>query len=328
MQRVALVGAGGMGATHAASYGKIQNAKLVAVMDIRPDAAADLAAHYNAKSFSDAQKMFDEVEFDIIDICTPTPWHIDYVKIGAAAGKHVCCEKPFGRTLEQCREAIEACEKAGVTLFIAHVLRWFPEFKKAKELIDFGAIGSPAVVRTTRGGGFPHGWNNWFANFEWSGGAVLDLVIHDFDWLLWTFGPAERVFAKGLYNSGIPEKDYALITIRFRSGVIAHVEATFATPGGFKVSLEVAGDKGVINFDNTDAAPLVIGKWQTESSGPGVPVPSSPMSVSPYYLELQHFVDCIEEGRKPAVTPQEAMDAVALALAAIESIKTGAPVRL
>ena len=110
MQRVALVGAGGMGATHAASYGKIQNAKLVAVMDIRPDAAADLAAHYNAKSFSDAQKMFDEVEFDIIDICTPTPWHIDYVKIGAAAGKHVCCEKPFGRTLEQCREAIEACE--------------------------------------------------------------------------------------------------------------------------------------------------------------------------------------------------------------------------
>jgi predicted dehydrogenase len=179
-----------------------------------------------------------------------------------------------------------------------------------------------------RGGGFPHAWNNWFANYEWSGGAILDLSIHDLDWLLWTFGPAERVFAKGLMFSGLEEKDYALVTIRFKSGVIAHVEGSWATPGGFDVSLEVAGDKGLINFDSDAATPLVMGRWAVEAETQGVPVPSSPMAVSPYYLELQHFIDCIEQGRKPDVTPQEAMDAVALALAAIESVRTGLPVRL
>jgi predicted dehydrogenase len=142
------------------------------------------------------------------------------------------------------------------------------------------------------------------------------------------FGPAERVFAKGLYFSGIPDKDYALITIRFKSGVIAHVEGSWATPGGFRVMLEIAGDKGLISFDNQEAVPLVIGKFASEAAAGGVPVPSSPTHVSPYYLELQHFIDCIEEGRKPDVKPEEAMAAVALCNAAIESIRTGKPVEL
>lgn len=333
MQRVALIGAGGMGRVHAESYEQMQNARLVAVMDIRQDAAANLAARYDARAFSDAEQLFNEVEFDVVDVCTPTPWHLDYIKMAAQAKKHVSTEKPFCRTLEQCREAIDVCENAGVTLFVAHVVRWFPEFKKAKMLVDSGAVGSPAVVRTTRGGlinpGFKGAWNNWVTNFEWSGGVILDLIIHDFGWLLWTFGPAERVFAKGLAYSGIEDKDYALVTIRFKSGVIAHVEGSWATPGGFKVLLEIAGDKGLINFDNSAASSLVTAKWAAEGAASGSAIiPSSPTGTSPYYLELQHFIDCIEEGRKPDVSPQEAMNAVMLSLAALESVKTGLPVRL
>jgi len=333
MQRVALIGAGGMGRKHAGCYAQMKNTKLVAVMDIRRDAASNLAACYDARAFSDAERMFNEVEFDVVDVCTPTPWHIDYIKMAAQAKKHVTSEKPFCRTLEQCREAIEVCENAGVTLFVAHVLRWFPEFRKAKMLVDSGAVGSPAVVRTTRGGlitpGLKGAWNEWFTNFEWSGGVILDLIIHDFDWLLWTFGPAERVFAKGLAYSGIDGIDYALVTIRFKSGVIAHVEGSWATPGGFKVLLEIAGDKGLISYDNSTTSSLVTVKWATEGSSPGgAIVPSSPTGISPYYLELQHFIDCIEEGKKPDASPQEAMNAVALSLAALESVKTGLPVRL
>jgi len=327
MRRVAIVGAGGMGTAHADCYSGMQNAKVVAVMDIRPDAAAALAAQHDARVFSSAEEMMTGVDFDVLDICTPTPWHLDYIKMGAAAGKHICCEKPFARTLDECREAIKTCDKARVTIFVAHVLRWFPEFRRAKELIDAGAVGSPAIVRTTRAGGFPHAWNDWFANVEWSGGVVLDMIIHDFDWLLWTFGPAERVFARGLAYSGLEDKDYALVTIRFKNGVIGHVEGSWATPGGFRVCFEVAGDKGLINFDSFDAAPMVLSRWAGEAGAQGVAVPSSPTAVSPYFLELQHFIDCLEAGHKPDVTPQEAMAAVALSLAALESIRTGAPVR-
>jgi predicted dehydrogenase len=328
MQRVALIGAGGMGGVHAGAYSKMKNAGLVAVMDIRPEAASAMAEKYGAQAFTDAEAMFREVEFDVVDVCTPTPWHVDYIKMAAAAGKHVSSEKPFGRTLEQCREAAEACENAGVTLFVAHVVRWFPEFRKAAELVRSGAVGSPAVVRTSRGGGFPYAWNNWFANYDWSGGVTLDLSIHDYDWLLWTFGPAERVYAKGLTFSGLKEKDYALVTIRFKSGVIAHVEGSWATPDAFRVSFEIAGDDGLIDFSSENSTPMMMSRWAAEDSAQGVAVPSSPTLESPYYLELQHFIDCVESGRKPDVTPAEATAAVAVALGAMESMKTGKPVRL
>jgi len=330
MQKIALIGAGGMGANHADCYAQIEDAGLVAVMDIRPDAAASLAARHNARAYLDAEEMLREEDIDAVDVCTPTPWHIDYIKMAAAAGKHVVTEKPFCRTLEQCAEAIEACERAGVTLFVAQVLRWFPEFGRAHELVKSGAVGSPAVVRTTRGGGFPRAWNNWFGNFEWSGGVILDLIIHDFDWLLWTFGPAERVFAMGMAFEGVPETDYALVTIRFAGGVIGHVEGSWATPGPFRVAFEVAGDQGLISYSNAEAASLTISRKPTEGGqqGPAVPVPSSPSAASPYYKELQHFIDCLETDRTPEVTPQEAAAAVALSLAALESVRTGAPVRL
>lgn len=329
MQRVALVGAGGMGRTHGVCYEKISNAKLVAVMDIRPEAAAAVAEPHGAQVFTDAEQMFSEVEFDVIDICTPTPLHLPYIKMGAAAGKHVSSEKPFGRTVDQCKEAIEVCEKAGVQLFVAHVVRWFPEFKRAHDLIKSGAAGTPSMIRTSRGGGFPgHSWNNWFSDYEWSGGVLLDLSIHDIDWLLWTFGPAEQVYAKGLTFSGVKEKDYALVTIRFKSGAIAHVEGSWATPDAFRVSFEIAGDEGLIEWSNQKTAAMSMATWKPEDEGKGLTVPSSPTAVSPYVQELSHFIECIETGQKPSVKPEEATAAVALCLAANESMKTGKPVKL
>jgi predicted dehydrogenase len=304
------------------------NAEPVGVMDIRREAAEELAKSVGAKAFTDFDEMLAAVKPDVVDVCVPTPWHKDYVLKAARAGKHIVTEKPMSSSLDDCREMIEATSKAGVTFMPAHVLRFFPEFTAMKAQIDAGAVGNPAVVRTTRGGGFPTGWNDWYANFKLSGGVLLDLIIHDFDWLRWTFGNAERVFAKGLIDRGLKRLDYALVTIRFKSGVIAHVEGTWANPAGFDVKCEVAGDKGMLDYHNKKATPLMIARTKTEEQKPGMAIPESPTAQNPYFMELQHFIDCVETGAKPSITPEDGMRAVEIALAATESIRTGKPVKV
>ena len=326
MQRVAIVGAGHMAKVHGAAYANMLNANPVAIMDVRKDAAQELASHLDASAFSDFDEMLNTANPDVIDVCVPTPWHKEYVLKAARAGKHIVCEKPMARTLDECREMIDAAEKAGITFMIAHVLRFFPEFAAGKAQVDAGAVGKPAVVRTTRGGGFPMGSNDWYGDFEQSGGVILDLIIHDFDWLRWMFGDAERVYAKGLVDKGLDHMDYALVTIRFKNGVIAHVEGTWANPTGFTVKYEIAGDKGMIDFHNKEAVPLVVGRKESEEKKAGVAIPESPTAQNPYFLELQHFIDCVENGTKPCITPEDGMRAVEISLAALESIRTGKPV--
>ena len=326
MQRVGIVGAGGMGNTHAGAYGEMPSAQVVAVADIRPEAAHSLAEQHNAKAFTNVYDMLAGAELDVVDVCTPTPWHAECIIAAAKARKHVSTEKPLARTMDQCREAIKACEDAGVTLFVAQVLRAFPEFVQMRDMVRSGSVGRPAMIRTSRGGVHPRAWQDWFANYEWSGGVALDTLVHDFDWILWTFGPAERVFAKGLVHSGHKVLDYALVTIRLASGAIVHAEGTWAMPSGFSYKVEVAGDKGLIRFDSTESVPLVIRRKAGEGPAVGVPVPESPLAYSPFYLELKHFIDCVEAGKRPDIAPQEAMAATEIGLAAIESIKTGKPV--
>jgi predicted dehydrogenase len=229
---------------------------------------------------------------------------------------------------------IQACDAAGVPLFVAHVLRFFPEFATAKTQVDSGAVGQVAAVRTRRGGPCPRGTDNWFAKPGMSGGCILDLIIHDFDWLRWTFGEVERVFAKGLAASHPEveevERDYALVTLRFASGVMAHVEGTWADPGGFKVAFEIAGDQGLLeyNFNQPAGAPFVSALAEADAGRAAVPVPESPTAVNPYQAELAHFLDSLERGVPAMVTGKDGLEAVRIGEAAIESARTGQVVTL
>lgn len=328
MQRIAVIGAGTMGRVHSEAYSRIPNAELVAVCDSDVEAAKKLAGKYGAAAYADVGRLFEDGGFDIVDICTPTNTHLDYIKLAAQAGKHICCEKPLARTTGQAMEAMRVCEEADVTLFPAQVLRWFPEFRKLHDLIKSGAIGDPVEVRTSRCSAYPRGTDDWFADMKRSGGVVLDMIIHDFDWLRWCFGKVRRVYARGLYEAGIPHTDYALVTLRFEGGVIAHVEGNWAKAGGFETSVEVAGTKGLLSFASKESAPITIELKSKEEGKIGVTVPESPTRESPYYLELKHFVNCIEENRKPDVTAEDGMEAVRTGEAALRSISTGQPVAL
>ncbi len=336
MFRVAIVGCGGMGSTHARCYGRIAGAEVVGVMDQDPEAAARLAAAANARAYTDAHQMMQDLTPDIVDVCVPTPWHAEYVCAAAdRKPRGIVVEKPMGRTLDDCERMIEACRRNDVPLFPAQVLRFFPEFAEARRQVLAGSVGDVACVRTRRGGPFPRAWQNWYGKPAWSGGVVMDLIIHDFDWLRWTFGDVQRVYARALaaqQAAANPDvevtKDYALVTLRFASGVIGHVEGTWADPSGFKVSFEIAGNAGLLEyaFNQPASPPFVAALEGDDATRAAVPVPESPTASNPYELELAHFLGCLERGAPPDVTPEDGMEAVRIALAVNESAAAGRPV--
>jgi UDP-N-acetylglucosamine 3-dehydrogenase len=111
---------------------------------------------------------------------------------------------------------------------------------------------------------------------------------------------------------------------------MAHVEGTWADPGGFKVGLEVAGDKGLLeyNFNQPAGAPLAVALDAPDGQRAGVAIPESPTAVNPYQAELAHFLECLDTGKKPLISPTDGLEAVRIAEAAIESARTGMPVTL
>jgi UDP-N-acetylglucosamine 3-dehydrogenase len=325
-----------MGRWHAARLRQLEQdnperVDLVGVFDISAEAAAKTASEYNIPAFQDFDHFLDAV--DVVDVCTPTPHHKQPVLAAAGAGKDIICEKPLARHFSDAEEIVKVCEAAGVRLFVAHVVRFFGQFAQAKATLESGALGRPGVIRTVRGGGPPSPASRpWFADFDQSGGVVMDVSIHDLDFARWCFGDVERVFARGLTFAGVEPYDHALITLRFKNGAIGHVEGSWAyPPGRFRTRFEIAGDGGLVEWDSLDPSPLTVTLKSTETpSSPAISQSHSPLAPQddPYYLELEHFLHCRENGEDFRVAPGDGLAAVRLALAAIESIRTGRPIYL
>lgn len=330
---IGIIGAGHMGRTHARHWARVPDVRIAAVYDVLPDTGRALADAHDAAVYDTLPALLAS-NVDVVSVCTPTDTHREITETALAAGKHVFCEKPLALTVADCEAMIQATQNAGKLLGVGQVVRFFPEFANAKRLVDNGAVGNPAAVRTHRGGDFPRPPTNWYANAHQSGGVLLDLLVHDFDWLLWCFGPVKRVYARALterFASGeLPETDYALVTLRHESGVVSHVEGTWADPGGFSTTFEIAGDAGLLTHDSRRAAPLLqTRRTPTEKAG-GVTLPSSPVAANddPYYRQLLSFTQSIRENTPLAVRPEEARDAVAVAVAALESARTSRAVSL
>jgi predicted dehydrogenase len=332
--RVAIIGSGNMARTHTRGWSKIREAEIAGYLDRDKAYGEKLAAELGVPCFSDLDTMLARLEPDIIDICAPTPAHKELAIAAAKAGKNVFLEKPMARTLADCDEIIRVVQETGIMLMVGHVVRFFPEYAAAKRMIDGGGVGEPAAIRCARVSSHPRGSvSNWYADPGQSGGVILDMIIHDFDWMRWCFRDVERVYAKGLYGKSDYKGslDYGLVTLKFKSGALGHVCGSWAHTGGFRTTFEVCGDAGMIEHDSARSVPLTIGLRQSNTGGsPGVTVPESPLFPldDPYYLELRHFVDCLTAKKQPTVTLQDARAAVQIALAALESIETGMPVTL
>ena len=325
--RIALIGAGVIGGVHAHVLGGLPGAQVTWVADVDRQRAAALATPMGARATSDPDEAISASEVDAVVVAVPTPYHRQMVELAAAQGKHVFCEKPIALSVEDADAMIAACERAGVRLMIGQVVRFFPEYARAKAVLDDGTLGTIGVVRTGRVGGSPAGTRPWFTDPAAGGGVVIDLMIHELDTLIWFFGDIARVYglsiAPAASTSGI---DYAQALIRFRSGVIAHTEASWAH-AGFRTRFEIAGVYGILAHDSEDAATLRLDLPGRD----GQPARVEHRTTSPYRPyrdQLQHFLDRLRDGDPFLVDGDGGRRALIAARAVLDSARTGQPVFL
>jgi len=324
MMKVALIGCGTIGGVHAASMTGA-GLELAVCADEARAAASKLAKQYGAKTAT-PEEALKRADIDVVAVCVPTPSHGDYVKAAAKAGKAIFCEKPFCRTAAECRQAMKAAEKAKVKLFIAHVVRYFHEFDAMRAQVKSGAVGKPGFAKVYRGGGYPTGRKNWYRDYAQSGGVAFDCLIHDLDWLRYTFGEPVRVFGQTLMRTKPEQLDYAQVTMKMKSGLIASATGTWAHPGGFRVKTEVCGDGGMLQFDSAQASLFV--QPRAAAGGGGTIIPGSPVLTSPYQLEWEDFRAWLETDRTPRVLPEDGLRAVEIAAGVLKSAETGRAVAL
>ena len=159
-----------------------------------------------------------------------------------------------------------------------------------------------------------------------SGGVLLDLAIHDFDWLRWTLGEVKTLYSRSVQARHGSGPDYGLTTLTFDSGAIAHVESTWMDPSGFRTTFEVAGSDGLIQHDSRETASL-----RTHTVGGTALDMNLSVTDDPYYKQLAAFFDALSNGSTVPVSAYEGAMALSISLAAIDSAQTGravTPVRL
>ena len=222
--RIGVIGTGFAGSTHARAAIGLPDVRLVAIAAETVAEAEPLAAELGARIAPDALSLCASDDVDLVVVASPTYRHAEHVIAAAQAGKHVFCEKPIARTLDDARTMVRACGEAGVQLAIGHVVRFFPEYRRAKELLDSGALGRAALATLTRGTVSVGAARAWYLDPAKSGGVVLDLMLHDLDVIRWWFGEPARVYGKRLVGGG--PLDYALATVRYDDRPIVQLEAS------------------------------------------------------------------------------------------------------
>lgn len=319
--KILLVGAGTMGQVHAAAYRQMPEHQLAGVVDMSADRAQVVSGGI-IPTYASLDEGLAVSDAEVVDICLPTYLHKDAALAAANARRHIICEKPIARSLDEAEAMVSAAESAGVRLFVAHVVRFFPEYERVKQMVDNQALGRVGVVRLFRGGGFPRGWADWYGDPALSGGVPVDLMVHDLDFLQWCFGPVARVYAKSALDGR-----HVFATLRMAQGEIAQVEGSWAYPAGFWTRLEAAGQDGLVEYAS-DQHGAVTTRRGASVSAQGVSVPASPLQDSPYFRELRHFLDCLKTGAEPRVSARDAVEALRVALAVQESLSTGTVVPL
>ncbi len=323
--RVGIVGAGYIAGAHGAAYAATPGVRIVGVADPVPGKAERLAGLVGADPMSSLADLL-ATGVDLVSICTPTPSHHDLVVHALDAGLHVLCEKPVARTLADAARIVDAARTARGILMIGHVSRFEPDHRRAREVVAAGRLGPLRMLSQSITGPMPD-WSEggWLADPEQSGGPLVDLAIHSFDYLAWVNGSRPvRVHGLAADTAVAGPAGYALVTIRYENGALGLVETSWAHPAahGFKVSTELIGAEGRLWWDYDG----LVGGVLHRADGSTVRV--DPLGHRGFRAEIAALVDAIRTGSPPPVSAADGLAALRTSLAALESVRTGRVVDL
>jgi UDP-N-acetylglucosamine 3-dehydrogenase len=293
-----------MGKNHARLYSELLGVELIGVADTNETLAASIARSYGCKPYADYHDLLDE-NLDTVSIAVPTTLHKKVALDAIEKGINILAEKPIADTVESADEVIKAARKKGVKLMVGHVERFNPAIIKLKELIDSGLLGKVVSISAKRVGPY----NPRIRDV----GIVLDLGTHDIDIMSYLYGgKIKQVYASAgtVVHS---HEDHAIITLNFDSGS-GVIDTNWLTPHKVR-NLTVIGSQGIAEVDCIEQTLRIFDQeWIRDAKIE---------KEEPLKLELMHFIDCVQHDKQPLISGEEGRHALEVALAAVESARTG-----
>jgi predicted dehydrogenase len=311
------------------------------VVDANPKQAKEAMrrARIEAPLFSDLARALQAVEADMVDICLPTDCHTQTALQAIAAGKHVFCEKPIALRLKDARKINLAATKAGIFAQVGHCIRFWPEYQALERFVNSGKAGQLRSLSLQRRSALPnYAFGRWLLDPERSGGAAVDLHIHDTDFVLHLLGKPDAVYSTATEDTNGPT--HIFTTYQYRNGPQVTAEGGWNYPAkwGFQMAFQAVFENGAVEYD-LNAAPTLTA---TIGNGPKKPLkfssPTLPGSkagtgnlsaLGGYFNELQYFVNCLARKQPPQkATLAQAGESLRVVLAELDSARQGKPVRI
>lgn len=323
---VVVVGTGMIANLHLAALRASRRAEVVRLVDVNPArAAAASLANGGAPWTTDLQEAIGDPGCQAVVVCTPNSTHASIARACLDAGRHVLMEKPMATTVADAMELSAGFRERGLSLAAAHTHRAYDYSRTVKQSIDEGTVGVPRLIRMSLLGGWIWGdWRAWVTRPELSGGHPLHNGVHLLDTVTWWMGRRPvAVRARGARptSAALRIDDYLEMVVTYADGGVAVCEMSRGhRPGGIaQRDLLVVGDSGLLTMrDGADATPVL-----TESGVSAIAAQGS----DAFARQLDAWLDSMSGGA-PLATSVDGALAVAMAVAADESIRSGETVPL
>lgn len=322
MVKIAILGAGFMGETHVTAYEEIENAEVAAICDKNEALGKQFAERYHCTYYSDFEELVKNCEFDVADICLPTFLHETYAVLAVQHKKHIFVEKPVALSVESLDRILAAVKESGVQMMVGQVIRFWPEYISAKGIYESLELGQLKAVYAARLAEHP-AWSEWYCHEENSGGGLLDIHLHDIDFLCYLLGKVKCVYSVGQKNK-FDCWNHVNTILTFENGISATVEGIMEMTKGypFTMQLRLVGSEKTYEYIMKAGANLedvASSKRDAKLYESGKITTLALDERDAYGIELKHFIKCIDEKRKSGIIN---LDQVRCVLCTIEAIKT------
>jgi inositol 2-dehydrogenase len=326
---VGVVGVGEMGKRHAENLRRlVPEAQLVAVADAVPPRAKQVAEELEIEhSFDSLEEMVERKDIDAVVIATPDKFHAQGIRIAAAAGKDILCEKPIATDLGDAHAAVNEVVRRGVRLQIGFMRRYDPAYAAAMSRVDAGEIGTPVLFKSVgRDKDEPP-----MAAYQSQINGMLfyNNTIHDFDLARWLM--RDEVVEVQSYTTTAIRPEVAkygdvvagVVNLKFAHGAIGNIESYVQALYAYDVRTEIVGSKGSIFVGSLQKTPATF--LSTHGSNEILADHFLSRFADAYVAEVKDFVHTMLAGRAPRVTGEDGLRALEIAVAAEKSHLQGRP---